>query len=202
MPTTALKPVLPPLLLASKSPRRHQLLRDAGIPFRVVVKELTESYPDELQGAAIAAYLSQLKAQPLESYHTEHLIVSADTIVWQQDQVLGKPADRHDAIRILSALSGNRHEVITGVSLWYQNWQYTFTESTSVWFRPLRQDQISWYVDHFEVMDKAGAYGVQDWVGLTAVERIEGDFYNVMGLPVCRLVQVLEQHFEIPFTTP
>jgi septum formation protein len=197
-----MKPLIPPIILASKSPRRHQLLRDAGIPFRVMVKDLLEVYPEELSPPEIAAYLAELKASPFAEEAQSSLIIAADTIVWDTTQLLGKPADRKDAIRILTQLSGRMHQVITGIHLHHQEWHHSFTETTNVYFKPLSIDQIEWYIDHFSVMDKAGAYGIQDWAGLTAVERIEGDFYNVMGLPVCRLVKEIETKFYLPFQSP
>lgn len=193
---------LPPIVLASKSPRRHELLRSVGLPFRVIVREVIETYPDELQGADIAAYLCDLKAEALEDLSQDNLVITADTIVWQKNRVLGKPADRNDAINILSSLSGSMHEVITGVSLFHQGEKNIFTETTRVFFSPLTRERIEWYVDHFSIMDKAGAYGVQDWIGLAGVNRIEGDFYNVMGMPINRLVRELEKKYRIEFQLP
>lgn len=197
-----MKPALPPVILSSKSPRRHQLLRDAGINFRVVVREGLETYPDELTGADIAAWLCEQKADAMMDYTEENLVITADTIVCLGDRVLGKPADRGDAIRILKWLSGNRHTVVTGICLGYQQNKTIFTETTEVWFRPLSQEKIEWYIDHYPVMDRAGAYGIQDWVGLTGVEKINGDFYNVMGLPVSRLMYELEQRFQLTLQVP
>lgn len=196
-----LKP-LPPIVLASKSPRRHELLRSVGLPFRVIVREVIETYPDELKGEEIARYLSNLKAEALEDLSHDHLVITADTIVWQNNRVLGKPADRNDAIKIISSLAGNMHEVITGVCLFHQGIKNIFTETTRVFFSPISQERIEWYVDHFSIMDKAGAYGVQDWIGLAGVSRIEGDFYNVMGLPVNRLVRELEKNYQVDFQAP
>jgi septum formation protein len=193
---------LPPLVLASKSPRRHELLRAVGLPFRVIVREGLETYPDELAGAEIAAYLAERKAEAYEDLSKENLILTADTIVWQNRQVLGKPADRKDAIRILTSLSGSTHEVITGVCLFHQEIKIVFTETTHVTFSPISKERIEWYVDNFPIMDKAGAYGVQDWIGLAGVSRIEGDFYTVMGLPVNRLIRELENLFLINFEIP
>lgn len=194
-----MKPPLPPIILASKSPRRHELLKAAGLPFRVIVKEGLETYPDDLEGREIAEYLCRQKADALEEFMEENLVITADTIVWQENQVLGKPADRRDAIRILKKLSGAKHEVITGVCLYYQGQKQSFTEITEVYFRPLSEERIIWYADHFPVMDKAGAYGVQDWIGLAGVEKISGNFYNVMGLPVCALAQILESRFTVEY---
>lgn len=196
-----LKP-LPPIVLASKSPRRHELLRSVGLPFRVIVREVIETYPDELKGEEIARYLSNLKAEALEDLSHDHLVITADTIVWQNNRVLGKPADRNDAIKIISSLAGNMHEVITGVCLFHQGNKIIFTETTRVFFSPISQERIEWYVDHFSIMDKAGAYGVQDWIGLAGVSRIEGDFYNVMGLPVNLLVRELEKNYQVDFQAP
>jgi septum formation protein len=197
-----MKITLPPLILASKSPRRQQILKDLGLPFRVAVKDVIETYPDALQAEEIADYLCQLKADAMDEMAQDHLVMTADTIVWQDEGVLGKPADRNDAIRILTRLAGKSHRVITGVCLSYQGKRKVFTQSTEVWFRRMNPERLAWYVDHFPVMDKAGAYGVQDWIGLAGVERIQGDFYNVMGLPAGKLVEVLEEEYILHFDTP
>jgi len=197
-----MKITLPPLILASKSPRRQQILKDLGLPFRVAVKDVIETYPDALQAEEIAEYLCQLKADAMDDMAQDHLVMTADTIVWQDTGVLGKPADRNDAIRILTRLAGKSHRVITGVCLSYQGKRKVFTQSTEVWFRQMNPERLTWYVDHFPVMDKAGAYGVQDWIGLAGVERIHGDFYNVMGLPAGKLVEVLEEEYILHFDTP
>jgi len=197
-----MKTTLPPLILASKSPRRQQLLKDLGLPFKVALKDVLEQYPDTLSAGEIPAFLCHLKAEAMEGLFPDALVITADTIVWQNNQLLGKPADRADAIRILTRLSGQKHQVITGVCLLYNNEKTVFTETTEVWFRPLSQERIAWYVDHFPVFDKAGAYGVQDWIGLAGVEKIEGDFYNVMGLPLSRLVYELEKKYMLTFDTP
>ena len=190
------------MILASKSPRRQQILKDLGLPFRVAVKDVIETYPDALQAEEIAEYLCQLKADAMDDMAQDHLVMTADTIVWQDTGVLGKPADRNDAIRILTRLAGKSHRVITGVCLSYQGKRKVFTQSTEVWFRQMNPERLTWYVDHFPVMDKAGAYGVQDWIGLAGVERIHGDFYNVMGLPAGKLVEVLEEEYILHFDTP
>jgi septum formation protein len=190
------------LILASKSPRRQQILKDLGLPFRVAVKDVIETYPDELRAEEIATYLCKLKAGAMQDMAEENMVMTADTIVWLDNEILGKPADRRDAIRILTKLSGNKHRVITGVCLSYKGQQKVFTQSTDVWFRPISPERIAWYVDHFPVMDKAGAYGVQDWIGLAGVERIDGDFYNVMGLPAGKIVEVLEEDYILHFETP
>jgi septum formation protein len=197
-----MKPALPPIILASKSPRRHELLKQVGLPFRVIVREGLETYPDELQGAEIAAYLCGQKADAFEDLCESSLILTADTIVWQKHQILGKPADRQDALKILNQLAGNSHEVFTGVCLYHKGHKIVFTERTEVVFNAISRERLEWYVDHFSVMDKAGAYGVQDWIGLAGVKAIHGDFYNVMGLPVNRLVRELEQQFVVNFETP
>lgn len=197
-----MKTTLPPLILASKSPRRQQILKDLGLPFRVAVKDVIETYPDELRAEEIATYLCKLKAGAMQDMAEENMVMTADTIVWLDNEILGKPADRRDAIRILTKLSGNKHRVITGVCLSYKGEQKAFTQSTDVWFRPISPERIAWYVDHFPVMDKAGAYGVQDWIGLAGVERIDGDFYNVMGLPAGKIVAVLEEDYILQFETP
>lgn len=178
---------LPPLILASQSPRRRELLSKAGFPFSIIVRDVAEIYPSDLPLNEVGAYLSGLKAQ---AYHVEAqtaLIITADTIVLLDSEILGKPEDEADARKMLKKLSGRVHQVYTGVTLRYQNIYTTFTERTDVFFRELKEDEIVYYVSAYQPMDKAGAYGVQEWIGLHGVEKIVGDFYNIMGLPVFRL---------------
>ncbi len=181
------------IILASGSPRRKELLAGLDIDFTIkVLPDLDESYPENLSGEKIPLYIARSKA---EAYKTliqpGELVITADTIVWLKEEVLGKPVDEADAIQILRRLSGNTHQVITGVCLTTIEWQKSFTAITEVTFDTLTDDEINYYVHKYRPMDKAGAYGVQEWIGFVAVTGIKGSFYNVMGLPVQRLYQEL-----------
>jgi septum formation protein len=182
-----------PLILASKSPRRQKLLAELGFSFTVEEKNVDESVPFEMPAKDVPTYLAEKKAQPFEERSDSHLIIAADTIVLLDDEILGKPHSRDEAIRMLNKLSGRQHSVITGVTLLMDKKYHTFREVTLVYFKSLSYNDIIFYVDHYQPYDKAGAYGIQEWIGFIGISRIEGDFYNVMGLPVCRLVQELGQ---------
>lgn len=184
------------LVLASGSPRRKDLLAGLGIPFQVrIPDEVEESYPNKLTGAAVAYYLAEKKSNfCLKSAKNHELIITADTLVCLDEVVFGKPLDRTDAIQMLTALSGKCHSVFTGVCLSTKTKRTTFVSETKVWFSELDIKEIHHYVDDFKPFDKAGAYGVQEWIGFVAVERMEGSFYNVMGLPVHQLYTELK-HF-------
>ena len=181
------------VILASNSPRRRQLLADAGIPFTVAEKyECEECWPDDMPSGEVAAYLSRLKSEAYPRPLTcGEILITADTTVNTGGCVLGKPADRTEALQMLSQLSGRTHKVITGVTLRTSDRTRTFSAETLVSFREIAPDEAAYYVDTFRPYDKAGAYGIQEWIGYAAVERIEGSFYNVMGLPVQRLYDEL-----------
>lgn len=186
------------LILASNSPRRRELLAGLDVDFEVkVIPGLEETYPEDLQPQEIPVYLARQKA---EAYHDlldeQTLVITADTIVWSGDEVIGKPRDREDAIRMLRSLSGHAHQVVTGVCLTTAGRQRAFATTSVVRFAPLTDEEIVYYVDRYRPFDKAGAYGIQEWIGYVAVESIEGSFYNVMGLPVQRLYQELKQFAE------
>ena len=182
------------LVLASSSPRRRQLLREAGIQFDTVERNFDESYPPELKGKEIAEYLSGKKALQLvdENQENNTVYITADTIVWCDGMVLNKPTDYESAFRILKAISGKTHEVITGISLVKNSEIHTFSESTKVTFDHLTDDAIDYYIRNFNPFDKAGGYGIQDWIGLVSNISIEGSYFNVVGLPVNRLLRELE----------
>ena len=181
-----------PLILASQSPRRKQLLEWAAIECTVIVSEADETYPPGLPPEEIPVYIAGKKADAVRSRVTDKSIVlAADTIVVLGNTLIGKPADRDDAIDILSALSGNRHRVITGVVLRQGSTEISFSDSTDVWFHELTKEQIEYYVDHYAPYDKAGAYAIQEWIGVVGIRCIQGDFYNVMGLPVSRVIRAL-----------
>lgn len=180
-----------PIILASTSPRRSQILTDAGFNFTIQSKNVEEVYSPTLYKEEIPLYLSKIKAEPLIGNLKDELLIAADTIVWLNNKVLGKPIDEEDAFEILSQLSGNTHEVITGVYLYKNGVEKTFFDITKVTFRNLAAQEIRQYIALYQPMDKAGAYGIQDWIGLTVVEKIEGCYYNVMGLPMPKLYQYL-----------
>ena len=181
------------IVLASNSPRRKELMSGLGVDYVVkTLPDVDESYPDTLQGEEIPAYISREKAEAYQSMiEPDELLITADTIVWMNGEVLGKPKDREDAIRMLRKLSGASHQVITGVCLTTKGWQNSFTVTTDVTFAVLSEEEIVYYVDKYSPMDKAGAYGVQEWIGFIGVESISGSHYNVMGLPVQKLYREL-----------
>lgn len=181
------------IVLASNSPRRKELMSGLGVDYVVkTLPDVDESYPDTLQGEEIPAYISREKAETYQSMiEPDELLITADTIVWMNGEVLGKPKDREDAIRMLRKLSGASHQVITGVCLTTKGWQNSFTVTTDVTFAVLSEEEIVYYVDKYSPMDKAGAYGVQEWIGFIGVESISGSYYNVMGLPVQKLYREL-----------
>ena len=182
------------LILASNSPRRRELLGGLGLDFEVrVLPGIDESYPQDLQGGDIPLFISREKANAyIGQLRDDELLITADTIVWLDGQVLEKPKDEADARRMLRALSGKTHQVFTGVCLTTTKKQVAFSCCSDVTFCQLSDDEIDYYVNNFHPLDKAGAYGVQEWIGYVGVERIEGSFFNVVGLPVQRLYQALK----------
>lgn len=182
------------VILASNSPRRKELLGGLGIPFEVrTLSGIDESYPDTLCGEEIPMYISGKKAEAYQqSMADDEMIITADTIVYDNGQVLGKPKDREEAIQMLRQLSGHAHEVITGVSIVTKKKTTQFASTSKVFFSSLTDEEIIYYVDHYQPFDKAGAYGVQEWIGYVAVTRIEGSYFNVMGLPIQRLYTELK----------
>ncbi len=175
-------------ILASKSPRRQELLHSLGINFQVVTKEVDESFPDYLTMEEIPVFLAELKAKHFLSDLKENdLLITADTIVWFKAQVLGKPENRQDAIETLQKLSGHEHQVISGVCLTSLKKQKSFYSISNVSFKQLSLDEIEYYVSEYKPFDKAGAYGIQEWIGYIGITHIEGSFYNVMGLPIQQL---------------
>ncbi len=192
------------LVLASASPRRQELLRLTGIPFRIMVPAVDETYPEEIPIRYVASYLSEKKAESLQdNLRFNEWLVAADTCVLLDDRLLGKPRTLEEAEQMLADLSGRSHEVITGVTLVRNHQRRTFREVTRVHFRHLSQEFIHYYVRQSRPLDKAGAYGIQEIIGLVGVEKIQGCFFNVMGLPVSRLLHELEQWgFDwLPFLT-
>lgn len=182
------------LILASASPRRQQLMKDAGFTFEVRLKNVEEKYPQELHWENVPEYLSKVKASAFrEELKADEVLITADTVVCIHDRILGKPADRKEAISMLQKLSGNRHLVVTGVSVTTRTEQLSFSSRTDVFFKRLSNEEIEFYVDTYKPFDKAGAYGIQEWIGYIGIERIEGSFYNVMGLPIQKLYETLRK---------
>jgi septum formation protein len=181
-------------ILASKSPRRKHLLHDLGIEFEVIVKEVDENYPANLLKEEIPVFLAELKAHALVSeLKPNDLLITADTIVWSNNRVLGKPKDKTEAIKMLNELSGKEHQVISGVCLTSVNKKVSFFAMSNVQFKLLTKNEIEYYVSEFKPFDKAGAYGIQEWIGYMGITHIEGSFYNVMGLPVQQLYEEIRR---------
>ena len=182
------------LLLASRSPRRKQLLEELGLEFRVVIRDWEEAYPSGLEGKEIALYIAEQKARGfLPEIKENEIVLTADTIVWCNGRVLDKPASRDEAIRILRLISGNTHEVITGVCLLSARYKSTFSSTTKVTFADLTDEEIMYYVDSDKPYDKACAYGIQEWIGIAGCSKIEGSYFNVMGLPSDLLYRELKK---------
>ncbi len=183
------------ILLGSNSPRRRELLAGLDLNFEVkVIPGLEEHYPPTLQPEEIPVFLARQKAEAyIPTLSDKTLLITADTIVWNQNKVIGKPKDREDAIQMLQSLSGHEHHVVTGVCLTTTEKQKAFSVVSTVKFAALTDEEISYYVDKYRPFDKAGAYGIQEWIGYIGVESINGSFYNVMGLPVQRLYQELKK---------
>lgn len=182
------------VILASNSPRRKELLAGLGVEYEVrTLPDVDESYPDTLQGADIPLYIAREKADAYKALlKPDELMITADTVVWLGGRVLGKPADRDEALGMIRDLSGRTHEVFTGVCITTTRWQRSFAAQTEVRFATLSEDEICYYVDNYRPYDKAGAYGVQEWIGFIGVEYISGSYFNIMGLPVQRLYQELK----------
>lgn len=182
------------IVLASGSPRRQQFLKDLGLDFEIRVREVDEVYPDALQGPEITDYLARLKASALADTITDaEILVTSDTIVWHNGRALGKPRDYGDAFSMLQELSGSVHEVFTSVCLTSKEKQVVFHEATRVTFSPVSDAAINFYLDQYKPFDKAGSYGIQDWLGLTAISRLEGSYTNVVGLPTERFYREIAQ---------
>jgi len=184
------------IILASQSPRRKQLLEWAEIPFEIMVQSTDETYPPDMPVPDVPVHIAREKAIAVKQkhetlHHADNIIIAADTVVVLGNSIIGKPKDREDALEILARLSGNKHQVITGVVILKGEQEIAFADITDVWFHPLTSEQIAFYVDKYKPYDKAGAYAIQEWIGVVGIKSIQGDFYNVMGLPVSRVVEAL-----------
>ena len=181
------------IILASKSPRRQQLLIDLGLKFSVQSMDISEDFPEGLGMTEIPVYLAELKAEAFRPLlKNNQLVITADTIVWLDGKVLNKPTDYADGFRMLRDLSGNKHQVVTGVCLLSTEKKVSFYATTDVWFKELSDEEINYYLENYKPYDKAGAYGIQEWIGYIGINHIEGSFFNVMGLPI----QILYEHLK------
>lgn len=186
------------IILGSKSPRRQALIKELGFDFEIRTKEVEEIYPEELNIRLVPEYLAKLKASSLENDISDNeILLTSDTVVILKNQLLGKPKNRTESIQMLKNLSGNMHEVITGVYLYSTSIQKTLSSITKVYFSELTEEEIENYVDTFEPYDKAGSYGIQEWIGYIGISKIEGCYYNVMGLPLHDIYKVLKTDFSI-----
>lgn len=183
-----------PLLLASNSPRRKQLLHELGFEFEVEVRPTDEQYPDTMSAALVPAFLATQKALRFSADVSSRLILCADTIVVINNEILNKPRDTSEAYTMLQKLSGRSHEVMTGIALLSDDGLSTKTDIAKVHFKPLSEAEINYYIEGFRPFDKAGAYGIQEWIGMIGIERIEGSFYTIMGLPVHHVYELLKPY--------
>ncbi|WP_254411301.1 Maf family protein [Dyadobacter diqingensis] len=190
-------PLSRPLILASNSPRRKQLLQDTGFDFDIEVIPTDESFPKNMPTSDVAAYISAQKAEMFIALHPEKLVLTADTVVIIGDTILNKPKDCQEALQMLTMLSGTTHEVITAVSLLADNSIHTVSDTAQVTFRTLDKREINHYIERYQPFDKAGGYGIQEWIGMIGIERIEGSFYTIMGLPVHIVYQLLKPFIKI-----
>jgi len=179
------------IILASSSPRRQYLMREAGFEFTVEKPDVDEDFPSNLPVTEVARYLALKKAEYFRMKITDEIIVTADTVVVLGDRIMNKPANREEAIEMLSALSGRQHQVITGVCIVSKEKEESFDDVTEVTFKTLTPEEIAFYVDQYKPYDKAGAYGAQDWIGMVAIVSINGSYFNVMGLPIHKVHEKL-----------
>ncbi len=179
------------LILASGSPRRQQFFKDLGLDFTIQVKSVDEVYPSHLKAAEITNYLADLKSKAFTNLGDNDLIITSDTIVWLEKEPLEKASNDQEAFEMLRKMSGKMHEVITSVCIKTVHFQKIFNDTTQVFFKELTDDEIRFYIQNYQPFDKAGAYGIQEWIGFIGIEKIEGSYFNVMGLPVHKLYKEL-----------
>lgn len=183
-----------PLILASNSPRRQQILKDCGFTFEIKVKDTNEDFNPELKREKIPLYLAKKKAEAFLEESKTHLIIASDTIVWVENKVLNKPSNIEEAKEMLALLSGKKHEVFTAVCI-LDNGNYNcFFDVSEVYFKVLTAQEISYYIEKYQPFDKAGAYGIQEWIGMIGIEKFVGSFYNVMGMPINKLYSELKNY--------
>lgn len=195
MPSTMLKEKLKNhnVILASGSPRRQQFFKELDLDFTIDLKPVDEVFPEEYQGAEITDHLARLKAAAFSNLKEKDILVTSDTIVWFNGVALNKPEDRDEAHAMISALSGNSHEVITSVAFTTVSDQIIINDTTTVTFKELTEEEINYYIDNFQPYDKAGGYGIQEWFGYIAVTSLQGSYFNVMGMPLHKVYETLMQ---------
>jgi len=179
------------VILASGSPRRQQFFKELNLDFTIQLKEVNEVYPQQLKGSEITDFLADLKSKSFIDLNDNDLLITSDTIVWLENKALGKPKNEFEACTMLRELSGKRHEVITSISIKNKYFQKIINDTTLVWFKELTNDEINYYVKNYHPFDKAGAYGIQEWLGYIAIDKMEGSYFNVAGLPVHKLYKEL-----------
>ena len=175
------------IILASSSPRRQQFFRELDLDFIIQIKEVEEIYPKELEGTEITDFLADLKSKPFTNLSKNDLLITSDTIVWLHDKALGKPKNKDEAFTMLKELSGKKHEVITSISIKSVAFQKIINDITTVYFKEITDEEINYYVKNYKPFDKAGAYGIQEWLGFIAIHKMEGSYFNVVGLPIHKL---------------
>ena len=185
------------IILASGSPRRQQFFKEMDVHFSIQLKEIEEIYPENLKAEAITNYLSELKANAFENLKENDILITSDTIVWHEEKALGKPKNYNDAFAMLQSMSGKTHQVITSVSFKTKETIETLHEVTKVTFKELTKEEITYYLDNYKPFDKAGSYGIQEWIGLIGISKIEGSYSNVVGLPVEKVYSKLIQYAKI-----
>jgi len=181
------------IILASGSPRRQQFLKELGLEFEIKLKDIDESYPSNLLGKDIAIFISEKKSSAFSDLKSNEILITSDTIVWLENEALGKPKDKEDAIKMLKKLSGKNHEVITAFTIKTPDTFFSDYSITKVFFNKLSDNEIDYYLDNYKPYDKAGSYGIQEWIGLIGIEKIEGSYNNVVGLPVDLLFKRLKE---------
>jgi septum formation protein len=181
------------VILASGSPRRHQFFKDLDIDFSIQLKAIEEIYPKGLKGTEITDFLADLKSKAFTDLQDNDLLITSDTIVWLEEKALGKPKDATEAFEMLNALSGKKHQVITSVSIKSVSFQKIINDTTTVTFKELTDEEIKYYIKNYKPFDKAGGYGIQEWIGLIGIEHLEGSYFNVVGLPTHKLYKELMQ---------
>ena len=179
------------IILASSSPRRQQFFRELDLDFVIKIKEVEEIYPKELEGTEITDFLADLKSKPFTNLSKNDLLITSDTIVWLHDKALGKPKNEDEAFTMLKELSGKKHEVITSISIKSLAFQKIINDITTVYFKEITDEEINYYIKNHKPFDKAGAYGIQEWLGFIAIHKMEGSYFNVVGLPIHKLYKEL-----------
>ena len=179
------------VILASGSPRRQQFFKELDLEFKVQIIEIEEKFPKHLKGAEITDFLANLKSQAFTNLTEKDLLITSDTIVWLENKALGKPKNKQEAYTMLKELSGKKHEVITSISIRNNNFQKIINDTTVVYFKEISDKEITYYINNYNPYDKAGAYGIQEWIGFIAIDKMEGSYFNVVGLPVHKLFKEL-----------